>query len=56
MDTSPEAAKIRAFHAKSLKQSRQKLFMFLSGWSQYSTLHVNRLAQAVAEGNRDYFV
>ncbi len=33
MDSAPEAAEIRAFHAKSLTQSREKLFMFLSGWS-----------------------
>ncbi len=33
MDSSPEAAQIRAIHPKSLKQSREKLFLFLSGWS-----------------------
>ncbi len=33
MDSSPEAAQIRAIHPKSLKPSREKLFMFLSGWS-----------------------
>lgn len=33
MDSSPEAKDIRALHAKSLKSSRDKLFMFLSGWS-----------------------
>lgn len=32
MDTLPEAAKIRALHAKSLRGSREKLFLFLSGW------------------------
>ena len=32
MDHAPEAAEIRAMHARSLKQSREKLFMFLSGW------------------------
>lgn len=42
MDSSPEAAKIRAFHAKSLKQSREKLFMFLSGWSGGPQLYVER--------------
>jgi hemoglobin len=40
MDSSPEAAGIRAFHAKSLKQSREKLFMFLSGWSGGPQLYV----------------
>ncbi|MFM1891735.1 MAG: hemoglobin [Pseudomonadota bacterium] len=32
MDSLPEAAKIRALHAKSLRGSREKLFLFLSGW------------------------
>ncbi len=32
MDSRPEAAGIRALHAKSLKGSREKLFLFLSGW------------------------
>jgi hemoglobin len=42
MDSSPEATKIRAFHAKSLTQSREKLFMFLSGWSGGPQLYVER--------------
>ena len=32
MDTLPEATEIRQLHAASLKGSRQKLFLFLSGW------------------------
>jgi hemoglobin len=32
MDTMPEAAGIRAMHAKSLSGARDKLFKFLSGW------------------------
>lgn len=32
MDTLPEAAKIRALHATSLAEARDKLFKFLSGW------------------------
>ena len=40
MDTSPEAVRIRSFHGKSLKQSREKLFMFLSGWSGGPQLYV----------------
>lgn len=42
MDSSPEAVTIRAFHARSLKQSREKLFMFLSGWSGGPQLYVER--------------
>src|SRR4051812_50203562 len=33
MDTSPEAATIRALHAQSLKASREKLYMYLTGWT-----------------------
>lgn len=33
MDSAPEAKELRALHAKSLKRSREKLIMFLSGWS-----------------------
>jgi len=42
MDSSPEAAKIRSFHPKSLKRSREKLFMFLSGWSGGPPLYVEK--------------
>ena len=39
---SPEAERIRAFHAKSLKQSREKLFLFLSGWAGGPQLYLER--------------
>ena len=42
MDSAPEAKKIRSFHAKSLKRSREKLFMFLSGWSGGPQLYVEK--------------
>lgn len=32
METVPEAVKVRALHAKSLKVSRDKLEMYLTGW------------------------
>ena len=32
MDTLPEAKIIRNLHSKDLRSSREKLFMFLSGW------------------------
>lgn len=32
MDSLPEVQDIRQLHAKSLKASREKLFLFLSGW------------------------
>jgi hemoglobin len=42
IDSSPEAAQIRALHPKSLKQSREKFFMFLSGWSGGPQLYVEK--------------
>lgn len=33
MDTAPEAAAIRALHARNLKVSREKLTMYLTGWT-----------------------
>ena len=33
MDTAPEAAHVRALHAASLKASREKLYLFLTGWT-----------------------
>lgn len=42
MDTSSEAKDVRALHAKSLKQAREKLFMFLSGWSGGPPLYIEK--------------
>ena len=42
MDSAPEAAQIRALHAATLKQSREKLFMFLSGWSGGPSLYIEK--------------
>jgi hemoglobin len=33
MDASPEAATIRRLHAASLKASRDKLYLYLTGWT-----------------------
>lgn len=43
MDSAPEAREIRALHAASLKQSREKLFMFLSGWSGGPQLYLEQI-------------
>jgi hemoglobin len=45
MDSSPDAKDIRAFHAKSLSQSRKKLFIFLSGWSGGPSLYIEKYGQ-----------
>jgi len=42
LDTSPEAATIRALHPKSLKGSREKFFMFLSGWTGGPPLYIEK--------------
>jgi hemoglobin len=42
MDSAPEAQDIRTLHAASLKQAREKLFMFLSGWSGGPPLYIEK--------------
>ncbi|MEW8201085.1 MAG: group II truncated hemoglobin [Candidatus Thiodiazotropha endolucinida] len=42
MDQQQEAKKIRDLHAKSLKISREKLFLFLSGWLGGPDLYVQK--------------
>src|SRR5262249_50495005 len=42
MDTLSEAAGIRALHPESLEHSREKLFLFLSGWMGGPQLYIER--------------
>ena len=42
MDSAPEAANVRALHAKSLKASREKLFMFMTGWTGGPPVYVEK--------------
>ena len=42
MDTAPEAVNVRALHANSLKVSREKLFLFLTGWTGGPDLYVEQ--------------
>jgi hemoglobin len=42
MDASPEATHVRALHATSLKASREKLYMFLTGWLGGPQLYVEK--------------
>jgi hemoglobin len=42
MDTAPEAATVRALHARSLKVSREKLHLYLMGWTGGPTTYVER--------------
>lgn len=42
METEAEAAPIRTMHARSLRASREKLFLFLSGWLGGPDLYVQK--------------
>lgn len=42
MDTDPKAAPIRAYHAIDLTEAREKLFMFLTGWTGGPQLYIER--------------
>jgi hemoglobin len=42
VDSAPEARNIRSLHAKSLDHSREKLFLFLSGWAGGPQLYIQR--------------
>lgn len=42
MDTSPEAATVRGLHASSLKASREKLYMYLTGWTGGPQIYVEK--------------
>lgn len=42
MDTDPRAAGIRAMHAADLTEAREKLFMFLTGWTGGPQLYIER--------------
>lgn len=43
MDSSTEAVHVRAIHPVDLRQSREKLFMFLSGWSGGPPLYMEKI-------------
>ncbi len=42
MDALPEAAEIRAMHPADLTESREKLFLFLTGWMGGPQLYIER--------------
>lgn len=66
MDTAPQFAGIRAMHPADLKESRDKLFMFLSGWLGGPDLFVEKFGHprlrarhlpfAIGGGERDQWV
>lgn len=42
MDQTPQVETLRAMHAKSLRASRDKLFLFLSGWLGGPSLYIEK--------------
>lgn len=42
MDSAPEATHVRALHAANLKQSREKLYLYLMGWTGGPPTYVER--------------
>ncbi len=42
MESAPEAVHVRALHAASLKQSREKLYLYLMGWTGGPPVYVER--------------
>jgi hemoglobin len=42
MDSAPEAVHVRELHAASLKASREKLYLFLTGWTGGPPAYVNK--------------
>ncbi|HEX5801476.1 MAG TPA: group II truncated hemoglobin [Azospira sp.] len=66
MDSAPQFAGIRAMHPAELGESRDKLFMFLSGWLGGPDLYVQNIGHpmlrrrhlpfAIGEAERDQWV
>ncbi len=42
MDSDPKAAELRAIHQPDLTEAREKLFMFLTGWTGGPQLYIER--------------
>lgn len=42
IDTAPEAATIRALHARSLKAAREKLYLYLTTWTGGPPVYTDR--------------
>ena len=66
MDTDPKAAPIRALHPADLTSSREKLFMFLAGWTGGPQMYIERyghprlrqrhMSFSIGEGERDQWM
>ena len=66
MDSDPRAAPLRALHQPDLTEAREKLFMFLTGWTGGPQLYIERyghpmlrrrhLPFAIGEPERDQWM
>jgi len=66
MDSDPKAADLRAMHAQDLTEAREKLFMFLTGWTGGPQLYIERYGHprlrarhmpfAIGEAERDQWM
>lgn len=66
MDSDAKAKGIRALHAKDLTEAREKLFMFLTGWTGGPQLYIERYGHpflrrrhmpfAIGEAERDQWM
>jgi hemoglobin len=66
MDTDPRAAGIRAMHQADLSEAKEKLFLFLQGWSGGPQVYIERyghpmlrrrhLPFAIGESERDQWM
>lgn len=66
MDSDPQAAGIRALHPADLTEAREKLFMFLTGWTGGPQLYIDRYGHpflrkrhmpfAIGEAERDQWM
>jgi hemoglobin len=66
MDADPKAAGIRALHPADLTEAREKLFMFLTGWTGGPQLYIERYGHpflrkrhmpfAIGESERDQWM
>lgn len=66
MDSDPKAAGIRALHPGELTEAREKLFMFLTGWTGGPQLYIDRYGHpflrkrhmpfAIGEAERDQWM
>ncbi|HZV61233.1 MAG TPA: group II truncated hemoglobin [Methylophilaceae bacterium] len=66
MDSDPGASDIRAMHPQDLSGSREKLYMFLTGWTGGPQLYIERyghpflrrrhLPFSIGEGERDQWM